>query len=166
MESAAGVRSGGRTGLTAVVVAFLFALSTLFAPVLASFPPEATACPLVIVGVFMMAGVRNIDWHNMHEAGPAFITIVMIPFTFNLGNGLIAGLMASVTVSYTPCTYRERCWVSVLATPSKIHPRIRTPRPRRYAYPGVESMGNHSIKKIKKDKPHIDLGVFPPETTL
>ena len=62
MESAAGIRSGGRTGLTAMVIAFLFAACTLLAPVLASFPPEATACPLVLVGVLMFSRVSTIDW--------------------------------------------------------------------------------------------------------
>ena len=96
MESAVGIRSGGRTGLTSMVIALLFALSIFFAPVLASFPPEATACPLILVGALMIGGVKDIDWRDMAEGGPAFITILMIPFTFNVGHGLIAGLMASL----------------------------------------------------------------------
>ena len=96
MESAAGIRSGGRTGLNSMVVALLFALSIFLAPVLASFPPEATACPLLLVGALMIGGVKDIDWRDMAEGGPAFITILMIPFTFNIGHGLLAGLLASL----------------------------------------------------------------------
>ena len=96
MESAAGIRSGGRTGLTSMVVALLFALSIFFAPVLASFPTEATACPLLLVGALMIGVVKDIDWRDMAEGGPAFVTMLMIPFTFNIGHGLLAGLLASV----------------------------------------------------------------------
>ena len=70
MESAVGIRSGGRTGLTSMVIALLFALSIFFAPVLASFPPEATACPLILVGALMIGGVKDIDWRDMAEGGP------------------------------------------------------------------------------------------------
>lgn len=62
MESAAGIRSGGRTGLTSIVVAVLFGLSSLLSPLLASFPPEATSCPLVLVGILMFSRVHHIDW--------------------------------------------------------------------------------------------------------
>jgi len=106
MESAVGIRSGGRTGLTAWVVAVLYALSALFAPILAKFPAAATSCPLIIVGVLMMNGIERINWSDHVEAVPAFVTIAMIPFTFDVGKGLIAGLLVS-TVCRTSLQLRD-----------------------------------------------------------
>ena len=85
-------------GLTAVVAAALFALSTVLAPVLASFPPEATGCPLVLVGFYMIGGIETIEWRNPAVAIPAFITIVVIPATSNVAYGVFAGLATSLAV--------------------------------------------------------------------
>jgi AGZA family xanthine/uracil permease-like MFS transporter len=94
VESAAGVEEGGRTGLTAVVVAGLFALSLLFVPLLSAIPSVATAPALVVVGAMMLghgaAGLKG----RMDEVLPAFLTIALMPFTYSIAHGIGAGLVS------------------------------------------------------------------------
>lgn len=94
VESAAGVAEGGRTGFTAMVVAGLFALSLFFGPVFEAIPAFATAPALMIVGVLMMMSVKNINWNDLAESIPAFLTIFFIPLGFSIAAGLSAGLIA------------------------------------------------------------------------
>ncbi len=96
---------GGRTGLTAVVIALLFACSIFLAPLFGDVPDVATAPCLVLVGVFMMKQVKDIAWadkHNaldMRTALPAFLTIIMMPFTYSIANGIFFGLGAFIILS-------------------------------------------------------------------
>jgi len=92
VESSTGIREGGRTGLTAVIVGFYFFLALFFTPLLAAIPPWAVGPPLILVGVMMMKSVMDIEWENMKEAIPAFMTMVLMPFTYSISNGLIAGI--------------------------------------------------------------------------
>lgn len=92
IESSTGIREGGRTGLTAVAVGFYFFLALFFTPLLAAIPPWAVGPPLVLVGVMMMKAVMDIEWENMKEAVPAFMTMVLMPLTYSISNGLIAGI--------------------------------------------------------------------------
>ncbi|XAR50288.1 hypothetical protein NMG60_11004574 [Bertholletia excelsa] len=92
VESSAGIREGGRTGLTAVIVAVYFFLSLFFIPLLSSVPPWAIGPSLVIVGVLMMKVVKDIDWNNMREAIPGFVTMLLMPLTYSISNGIIAGI--------------------------------------------------------------------------
>ncbi|HSJ25826.1 MAG TPA: NCS2 family permease [Longimicrobiales bacterium] len=94
IESAAGIGAGGRTGLTAVVVALLFALAAFAAPLAAAIPAYATAPALIIVGALMIRAVRDVEWPDMTEAVPAFITMVGMPLTFSIANGLALGFIA------------------------------------------------------------------------
>lgn len=94
VESAAGVAEGGRTGFTAVVVAVLFFISLLFIPIFEAIPAFATAPALLIVGVLMLSSVKEIQWQDLTEAIPAFLTIFFIPFGFSIAAGLSAGLVA------------------------------------------------------------------------
>ncbi len=87
---------GGRTGLTSVVTAGLFLVSLLFAPLFTAIPSFATAPALIIVGLFMMEGIVNIDFKDYTEAVPAFLTIVMTPFTNSIANGLVFGVLSYV----------------------------------------------------------------------
>ena len=94
IESAAGVAAGGRTGLTAVVTGLLF-LATLFvAPYVQLIPAAATAPALILVGGMMMAPLAEIDWSDPEISIPAFLTIVMIPLTFSIANGLAFGIVS------------------------------------------------------------------------
>ncbi|KAL3512610.1 hypothetical protein ACH5RR_025327 [Cinchona calisaya] len=92
IESSAGLREGGRTGLTAIIVGMYFALSLFFTPLLTSVPPWAIGPSLVMVGVMMMKVVKDIDWNNIKEAVPAFVTILLMPLTYSISNGIIAGI--------------------------------------------------------------------------
>jgi len=96
IESATGIEEGGRTGLTAVVVALLFLLSLFLTPVFTAVPAAATAPALILVGAFMMRGLTELDWRNHEEAIPAFLTITIMPFTYSIANGIAFGLLAHV----------------------------------------------------------------------
>lgn len=98
IESAAGIRVGGRTGLTAVVVALLFLLALFFSPLAGSIPPFATAPALVFVACVMASGLAKIDWEDVTEFAPAMITAVMMPFTFSITNGIGLGLISYVII--------------------------------------------------------------------
>jgi AGZA family xanthine/uracil permease-like MFS transporter len=91
IESAAGIEAGGRSGFSAVVTALLFLLTLFLSPFFTSVPPFAYGASLIIVGFLMMSPVKNIDFGNLPEAIPAFVTIVMMCFTYNLGVGMTAG---------------------------------------------------------------------------
>jgi AGZA family xanthine/uracil permease-like MFS transporter len=93
IESATGVSEGGRTGLTAVTVAALFVLAMFFAPVAGAIPPIATAPALIIVGALMIGAVTSITWTDMTEAIPAFLTMLAMPLTFSIANGLALGFI-------------------------------------------------------------------------
>merc|ERR1719443_1472422 len=93
-ESTAGVVEGGRTGLTAVVVAILFGVTAVIAPLLEAVPEYASAVPLVVVGLYMMGPVGLINWEDLFESFPAFLTITVMPFTYSIANGVLAGVVS------------------------------------------------------------------------
>ncbi|MDR0395287.1 MAG: NCS2 family permease [Tannerella sp.] len=99
VESAAGVAQGGRSGLTAFVVAVCFAISLLFAPVFMAIPGAATCPVLVIVGLFMLSSIRNIDLDEFSESIPAFICILLIPMTYSISDGILIGLIGYVLLN-------------------------------------------------------------------
>lgn len=93
VESAAGIGAGGKTGLTAVVCGIMFILSLFFSPIAQLIPDAATAPALIIVGALMMESIKQIDFTDFTEGFPAFLTIVMMPFTYSIANGVSAGLV-------------------------------------------------------------------------
>jgi AGZA family xanthine/uracil permease-like MFS transporter len=98
IESASGVGEGARTGLASVVTGVLFLLATLFAPLVEIIPNEAAVPALVLVGFLMMQQVRGIDWDDLEIALPAFLTIVLMPFTYSISAGIGAGFLAYVLI--------------------------------------------------------------------
>ncbi len=94
IESAAGIEEGGRTGFTSLVVATLFLASLFFAPLLTAVPPHAYGAVLIVIGSFMIAPVTRIDFGDPTELVPAFLTIILISFTYNIGVGMTAGIIA------------------------------------------------------------------------
>ena len=98
IESNAGVAAGGRTGLTALVVGVLFLLSVFLAPVAGMVPAAATAPALILVGMLMMQSVQRIDFADFENALPAFLTIVLMPFTYSIANGIAAGIIFYVVI--------------------------------------------------------------------
>ena len=98
IESAAGVGEGARTGLASIVTGFLFLLTTFFAPLVAVIPYEAASPALVIVGFLMMTQIKKIDWDDYGIAIPAFLTIILMPFTYNISVGIGAGFISHVVI--------------------------------------------------------------------
>ncbi|EIL2397111.1 adenine permease AdeQ, partial [Shigella sonnei] len=94
IESTSGVAVGGRTGLTAVVVGVMFLLVMFFSPLVAMVPPYATAGALIFVGVLMTSSLARVNWDDFTESVPAFITTVMMPFTFSITEGIALGFMS------------------------------------------------------------------------
>ncbi len=94
IESAAGISEGGRTGLTACVTALLFFLCIVISPIAAMVPGEATAPALIIVGSLMMAVVGRVKWEEPDEAIPAFLTLIAVPLTFSIANGIAVGFIS------------------------------------------------------------------------
>ncbi|TNX94199.1 NCS2 family permease [Acinetobacter radioresistens] len=98
IESASGVAAGGRTGLTAVVVGFMFLACLFLAPLAQSVPGFATAPALLFVGVLMIQGITHIEWDDITEAVPAFLTIVFMPFTYSIADGIAMGFISYALV--------------------------------------------------------------------
>ena len=94
IESAAGIEEGGKTGLTAATVGVLMLSGLLFADIFASIPQYAMACALVVVGAMMMRQAADIDWSNSTMAVPAFLTMVMMPFTYSIADGIAWGIIS------------------------------------------------------------------------
>ena len=99
VESASGVAQGGRTGLTAFVVACCFAVALFFSPLFLSIPSAATAAVLIIVGLFMLEPVKNIPLTDYAEAIPAFICIVMMPLAYSISDGILLGMISYVVLN-------------------------------------------------------------------
>lgn len=98
VESAAGVAAGGRTGLTSIVVGLLFLAALWFSPLVGSVPAFATAPALIFVGILMMKGCLEINWNDLTEAAPAFLTIAFMPFTYSIANGIAMGFISYAVV--------------------------------------------------------------------
>ena len=98
IESAAGVEEGGRTGLTAIVVGVLMLLGILFGPIFMAIPTFAAACALVIIGAMMMKQATEINWDDKEIVLPAFLTMVLMPFTYSIADGIAWGVISYVLI--------------------------------------------------------------------
>ncbi|WP_010252465.1 NCS2 family permease [Myroides injenensis] len=107
VESASGVASGGRTGLTAVSVALMFALALFLGPLFLIIPAAATAPALIIVGLFMISSVVNIKFNDLSEGLPAFLTIVFMPFTYSIAEGIVFGILSYTILKLGAKQYNE-----------------------------------------------------------
>ncbi len=107
VESTTGIAAGGRTGLTSLTVAVLFLLALFFSPFFLIIPSAATTSALVLVGVLMMGSVTRIDLRDFTEALPCFITILMMPFTASIAEGIVLGMLSYVLVKVFCGRYRE-----------------------------------------------------------
>ncbi|WP_207694234.1 xanthine/uracil permease [Enterococcus sp. DIV0212c] len=107
VESAAGIGAGGRTGLTSVVVAALFALSSLFSPLIAIVPAQATAPALILVGVMMLASFKDIEWTNLEEAVPAFFASIFMGLCYSISYGIAAGFIFYAIVKVAKGKFNE-----------------------------------------------------------
>lgn len=93
VESGAGISEGGKTGLTAMTTGVCFFVSIFFSPIFASIPPWATGCTLILVGSMMVRVAADINWRYMGDAIPAFVCLAVMPFTYSIAYGLIAGIL-------------------------------------------------------------------------
>lgn len=107
VESAAGVAEGGKTGMTALTVAGMFALALFFAPIFMIIPAAATAPALIIVGLFMISPIMKIDLDDFTEAIPAFFTIIMMPLTYSIAEGIVFGMLSFVILKLLTGRYKE-----------------------------------------------------------
>jgi AGZA family xanthine/uracil permease-like MFS transporter len=107
IESASGISDGGRTGLTAVVVGVLFLAAMFFSPIAGVIPPEATAPALVLVGYFMMTLAKDISWSDPGIGIPVLLTIVMMPFTYSITNGVGAGFLSYTVIAVLRGKWKE-----------------------------------------------------------
>jgi AGZA family xanthine/uracil permease-like MFS transporter len=116
IESAAGVAEGGRTGITSVVVGVLFLLAMFFSPLAAVIPAQATAPALILVGFYMMTIAREIPWDEYEEAVPAFVTMLAMPFTWSITNGIGAGFITYAAIKLLNGKGRQVHWMVYLAS--------------------------------------------------
>ena len=114
VESAAGVEVGGRTGLTSVVVGLLFLLTFFFAPLVQAIPAAATAPALILVGAMMMGALAEVEWADPIIAIPAFLTLIMIPLTFSIANGLAFGITSHAILILVRGQARRKDWLVFL----------------------------------------------------
>jgi AGZA family xanthine/uracil permease-like MFS transporter len=99
VESAAGVAQGGRSGLTAFIVAICFAVALFFSPLFLSIPSAATAPALIIVGLLMIEPITKIPFNDFSESIPAFVCIIMMPLTYSISNGILLGMIAYILMN-------------------------------------------------------------------
>lgn len=111
IESAAGVAAGGRTGLTAVVTGLLFLVALLVSPLVQAIPTAAAAPALILVGSMMLSGLGAVDWGDPVEAIPAFLTLIAIPLTFSIANGLAFGVVSYAALKLVSGRARRDDWL-------------------------------------------------------
>ncbi|WP_027631853.1 NCS2 family permease [Clostridium hydrogeniformans] len=107
VESAAGVAEGGRTGLTAVSTAVMFFLALFFSPIFAVITPAVTASALVLVGLFMIEPIKEIELDDYTEALPAFLTIIMMPFSYSISDGIVFGVVSYILLKLFTGKYKD-----------------------------------------------------------
>ena len=116
IESAAGIASGGRTGLTAVAAGMLFLTALLFTPLIGLVPAFATAPALILVGALLMSEVGKIDFSDFTNALPAFLTIIMMPLTSSIANGFAFGFISYTVMKLFAGQYKKISWIMYLVS--------------------------------------------------
>ena len=111
LESMVGISAGGRTGLTAVTTGVFFLLSLVLSSLFIIIPNAATAPVLILVGIFMISSIKNIDFEDFTEGLPAFLTIIIMPFTYSIANGISAGIVFYVLLKNISGKWREVHWM-------------------------------------------------------
>lgn len=114
VESASGVAEGGRTGLTAVSTAFMFFLSLFLSPIFGVITSAVTASVLVIVGLFMIENIKELNLEDYTEAIPAFLTIIMMPFAYSISDGIVFGVVSYILLKLFTGRWKEISWTTVV----------------------------------------------------
>lgn len=115
VESGAGISEGAKTGLAAMVTGLCFFISVFFAPIFASIPPWATGCVLILVGSMMVVSVTDVNWRYLGDSVPAFLTMVLMPFTYSIADGLIGGICSYIVLN-------TAIWLVKTATRGRVLP--------------------------------------------
>lgn len=113
VESASGVAEGGRTGLTAVSTAFMFFLALFLSPIFGVITSAVTASVLVIVGLFMIENIKELNLEDYTEAIPAFLTIIMMPFSYSISDGIVFGVVSYILLKLFTGKWKEISWGTV-----------------------------------------------------
>jgi len=130
IESGAGISEGGATGITAMTTGLCFFISVFFAPIFASIPPWATGCTLILVGAMMAKAAKDINWNYVGDAVPAFVCLAVMPFTYSIAYGLIAGIISYMIIN-------TLAWVIEISSGGRIKPHNKeTSDPWTYKIPG------------------------------
>jgi AGZA family xanthine/uracil permease-like MFS transporter len=116
IESSAGVEAGGRTGVTAIVTGLLFLLSLFIAPLIGAIPIFATSPALILVGALMLTGLGKIEWTEPHIAIPSFLTLVMVPLSWSIADGLSFGLTSYALIQLLTGRAHRKDWMLYLLT--------------------------------------------------
>ena len=116
IESASGIEEGGRTGLASVVTGALFLLALFLSPLAGIIPPEATAPALILVGFLMMSVVRDLPWDDYSVAIPAFLTMVVMPFTYSITDGIGFGFVSYTVIKLLTGRFRDVHWMMMLSS--------------------------------------------------
>ena len=116
VESASGVMAGGKTGLTAVTSAALFALAILFAPIFLAIPGFATTPALIIVGYMMLSSCADVDWRDAGEAVPAFLAIAAMPFCYSISDGIMFGIISYTVINGLAGNFKRIHWIMYILT--------------------------------------------------
>ena len=116
VESASGVMAGGRTGLTGVTSAVLFAVAIVFAPVFLAIPGFATAPALIIVGYMMLSSCADVNWGDPGEAVPAFLAVAAMPFTYSISDGIMFGVIAYTVINACAGNFKRIHWIMYVLT--------------------------------------------------
>lgn len=116
VESASGVMAGGKTGLTAVTSAALFALAILFAPIFLAIPGFATTPALIIVGYMMLSSCADVDWRDAGEAVPAFLAIAAMPFCYSISDGIMFGIISYTVINALAGNFKRIHWIMYILT--------------------------------------------------
>ena len=114
VESSAGIGEGGRTGLTSAVTAVLFLVALIAAPFISIIPAYATAPALIFVGALMISGIKDIDFSEISDAVPAFLTIALMPLTYSIANGIAFGLISYVVIKALCGKFKEINWLTLV----------------------------------------------------
>ncbi|AQX55661.1 NCS2 family permease [Priestia flexa] len=116
IENATGIAEGGRTGLKALTVAVLFLCTLFFAPLIDFIPSVATAPALIIIGSLMLSDIKNVNFDDFTEVVPAFLTIIMMPLTYSIAEGLAFGFISYTAIKLFTGRYREIHWMMYIIT--------------------------------------------------
>ncbi|MGL4873741.1 MAG: NCS2 family permease [Clostridium sp.] len=114
VESASGVAEGGRTGLTAVTTAIMFVISLFFFPIFGIITSAVTASTLILVGLFMIEPIKEINLEDFTEAIPAFLTIIMMPFSYSISDGIIFGIISYIVLKLGTGKIKQVTWTTVI----------------------------------------------------